>query len=69
MSGTWFPIGSHGVLHEVAQFLPSYWLVQASHVGVGGRSWTALGWITIAVWSVALTLLAAVAYRRDTNRV
>jgi ABC-2 type transport system permease protein len=68
-SGTWFPIGSHGVWHAIAQFLPSYWLVQAAHVGVGGHGWSAVGWATIAVWSVVLTALAAVAYRRDTNRV
>ena len=27
VSGTWFPIGSHGILHDIAQYLPSYWLV------------------------------------------
>lgn len=38
VSGTWFPLGSHGIVHDVAQFLPSYWLVRASHVALdGGR--------------------------------
>ena len=42
VSGTWFPLGSHGFLHDTAQFLPSYWLVRASHVstrraGLDGR--------------------------------
>ncbi|HUK78151.1 MAG TPA: ABC transporter permease [Thermoleophilia bacterium] len=69
ISGTWFPIGSHGVLHAIAQFLPSYWLVQASRVAVGGHPWGALGWIVVAVWSVALTALSVVVYERDTARV
>src|SRR3954454_11065396 len=37
LGGTWFPITS-GVLHDIAQALPSYWLVEASHVGVGGQA-------------------------------
>jgi ABC-2 type transport system permease protein len=69
VSGTWFPIGSHGVLHDVGQFLPSYWLVRASHVGVGGHGWSAAGWIVIIAWAVALATLARFAYRRDTGRV
>lgn len=69
ISGTWFPIGSHGVLHAIAQFLPSYWLVQASRVAIGGHAWGALGWIVIAAWAVGLTVLAARVYQRDTMRV
>jgi len=45
ISRTWFPIGSHGILCDVGQFVPSYWLVRASHVGVGGRAWRTTGWI------------------------
>ena len=37
LGGTWFPLGNHGFLHDVAQYLPSYWLVQASHVALGGQ--------------------------------
>ncbi len=69
VSGTWFPIGSHGVPHAIAQLLPSYWLVQASRVAVGGHAWSALGWIVVVAWSVALTGLAAFVYQRDTARV
>ena len=39
LGGTWFPIPTHGFLHDLAQFLPSYWLVQASHVALGGHAW------------------------------
>jgi ABC-2 type transport system permease protein len=69
LSGTWFPLGSTGVLHDVAQFLPSYWLVSASHVSLGGPAWAATGWVVVAAWTAVLTVLARYAYRRDTGRV
>ncbi|HTW41719.1 MAG TPA: ABC transporter permease [Solirubrobacteraceae bacterium] len=69
LGGTFFPLGQHGFLPELAQFLPSYWLVQASHVGVGGHGWAAKGWIVIAAWTLLLSALAVRAYRRDTGRV
>ncbi|HEY7208083.1 MAG TPA: ABC transporter permease [Gaiellaceae bacterium] len=68
LGGVWFPIGSSGALHAIALCLPSYWLVQASHVSLGGKSWGATGWLVVAAWSVGLSLLAAYAYRRDTGR-
>jgi ABC-2 type transport system permease protein len=69
LGGVWFPLGNSGFLHDVAQYLPSYWLVQASHVGVGGSSWSAMGWIVMAAWTVVLTRVAVHAYRKDTGRV
>jgi ABC-2 type transport system permease protein len=69
LGGTWFPIAHHGLLHDLAQYLPSYWLVQASHVALGGHAWSAMGWTVIAAWTLVLSLLAARAYRRDTGRV
>lgn len=68
LGGTWFPITS-GALHDIAQLLPSYWLVQASHVALGGSAWGATGWIVMAAWTVVLTGLAVLAYQRDTKRV
>ncbi len=68
LGGTWFPITGDGIFATIAKCLPSYWLVQASHVGVGGPAWGATGWIVVAVWSVALAALAARAYRHDTER-
>ena len=58
-----------GILHDFGQFLPSYWLVQASHVSLGGQAWGATGWIVIAAWTVGLAILARIAYKRDTGRV
>jgi ABC-2 type transport system permease protein len=69
LGGTWFPIPSSGFLHDVAQILPSYWLVQASHVAFGGHPWPAKAWIVIGAWTVVLAVLARRAYRRDTGRV
>ena len=69
LGGTWFPISNHGFLHDIAQLLPSYWLVQASHVALGGHAWPLKGWIVIVVWTIVLARLAAHAYRKDTGRV
>jgi ABC-2 type transport system permease protein len=66
--GVWFPISSGGALYDIAQALPSYWLVQASHVAIGGHGWSARGWIVVALWTVVGARLAARAYRRDTTR-
>jgi ABC-2 type transport system permease protein len=68
LGGVWFPVGSGGMLHDVAEALPSFWLVQASHVGIGGSGWTSTGWIVVAVWTVVAARLAMRAYRRDTGR-
>ena len=69
LGGTWFPISDHGFLHDLAQFLPSYWLVQASHVALGGHPWPARAWAVMIAWTAVLGVLAARAYRRDTARV
>jgi ABC-2 type transport system permease protein len=69
LGGQWFPLPDHGALHEIGRLVPSYWLTQASHVGVGGSAWGATGWIVIAVWTAAAAVLAAKAYQRDTTRV
>jgi ABC-2 type transport system permease protein len=69
VSGTWFPIGDTGFLHSVAVMVPSYWLVQASHLAIGGSAWGAEGWLVVAAWTVVLTAAAVQVYRRDTGRV
>jgi ABC-2 type transport system permease protein len=68
LGGVWFPVTS-GALYYIGQALPSYWLVQASHVALGGHGWGRTGWLVVAGWSIVLTVLAAGAYRRDTARV
>jgi ABC-2 type transport system permease protein len=69
LGGTWFPPDAHGVMHVIAVSLPSYWLVQASHVSLGSDGWGTTGWLVVAGWTVVLTQAARLAYRRDTNRV
>jgi ABC-2 type transport system permease protein len=68
VSGTWFPI-THGFLHDVGQWLPSYWLVEAGRAAIAGHEWGTMAWGVVAGWTIALTLLAAFVYRRDTGRV
>ncbi len=68
LGGTWFPF-TGGLLQDIGELLPSYWLVQAGHVGLGlGSPWDTKAWIVLAVWSAVLAAIAAWAYRRDTER-
>jgi ABC-2 type transport system permease protein len=67
LGGAWFPLSS-GFLHDVAQALPSYWLVQSSSVALGGGGWSATGWLVVTGWTIALATAAVFAYRRDTVR-
>ncbi|MEY2434016.1 MAG: type transport system permease protein [Acidimicrobiaceae bacterium] len=70
LGGTWFPITGGGFFVNLCQSLPSYWLVQAGHVGLGaGNAWGVKAWIVITAWSVAAVAFATWAYRRDTKRV
>lgn len=68
LGGVWFPI-THGVMHALAEALPSYWLVQAGHVGLGGKAWGVTGWAVVAAWTIACAVVARRAYERDTRRV
>jgi ABC-2 type transport system permease protein len=68
LGGVWFPITS-GTMHDIAEALPSYWLVQASHVSIGGGGWGTKGWLVMAAWTVVLGVLAARVYQRDTKKV
>ena len=68
LGGAWFPLGD-GTLGKIAQLLPSYWLVQASHAALGGPAWPAKGWIVVVTWGAVLVILSRWAYRRDTRPV
>jgi ABC-2 type transport system permease protein len=69
LGGTWFPITGGGLFVGFCKALPSYWLVQAGHVGLGSTNpWHAQAWLVIAAWSVVCVTFAAWAYRRDTRR-
>jgi ABC-2 type transport system permease protein len=69
LGGTWFPIPSHGFLHDIGQLLPSYWLVQAGHIALGAQPWGTKAWVVVIGWTVVLAAVARRAYRRDTGRV
>lgn len=54
-----------GAMLTIVKLLPSYWLVQAGKAAVRSGSWPAEGWIVVAVWTLCLVPLAALAYQRD----
>jgi ABC-2 type transport system permease protein len=69
LGGTWFPITGGGLFVQFCQLLPSYWLVQAGHVGLGASNpWGIEAWVVLAVWTAAAAAFAMWAYRRDTGR-
>jgi ABC-2 type transport system permease protein len=67
LGGAWFPLGT-GFMHDVAQALPSYWLVRSSAVSLGGAGWSMTGWLVVIGWFAILAAGAVWAYRRDTQR-
>jgi ABC-2 type transport system permease protein len=68
LGGAWGPLATHGVLLDIAKFLPSYWLVQAGKTAIDGSGWPVQAWVVLTVWAVLLARLARDAYRRDTAR-
>lgn len=68
LGGTWFPITGGGLFEEIARAVPSYWLVQASHVGLGGAAWSREAALVLPTWTLVFALLAVRAYRRDTGK-
>lgn len=64
LSGTWYPT-SPGLIHDIGQFLPSYWLIQASRISLQGHSWTVMAWTVTVLWVATLTALV---YRQYTRR-
>ena len=68
LGGAWGPLASDGFLRRLAELIPSYWLVQAGKLALGGDAWPQKGWVVLFVWTVVLSRLAGRAYRRDTAR-
>jgi ABC-2 type transport system permease protein len=68
IGGAWGPIAGSGFVRNLAELVPSYWLVQAGKTALGGDLWPLKGWIVLAVWTLVLARLAARAWQRDTQR-
>ena len=68
LGGVWFPIANGTIIYDVARALPTYWLVQAGHVGTGDAGWGPLGVVVITGWTIVFSILAVWAYRRDSGR-
>ena len=70
LGGAWGPLSSGRTFVDIVKCIPSYWLVQSGKVALGGSGWPpAQDWVVIAAWTLALTWLAVLAYRRDTARI
>jgi ABC-2 type transport system permease protein len=70
LGGAWGPVAnSSGVLKDLCKLLPSYWLVQAGQVALGGKAWPPEAWIVIAVWTIVLVRITVRVYNRDTKRI
>lgn len=63
LGGSWFP--ASGWLHTVGQYLPSYWLTEAGKDAMLHQSWPLAGWLVIGGWTVVLSVVAALVYRRS----
>jgi ABC-2 type transport system permease protein len=70
LGGTWFPITGGGGFQQFCELLPSFWLVRAGQVGLGGSGnpWGTEGWVVLAAWSAVCAAFAVWAFRRDTKR-
>lgn len=68
LGGAWGPIASDGILRDISELIPSFWLVQAGKLALGGGAWPLKAWIVMTAWTLATTVLAARAWRRDTER-
>lgn len=70
LGGSWGPLSTSTTFVDIVKCVPSYWLVQAAKVALGGSGGLpAEAWVVLGVWSVVLGWLAVLAYRRDTARV
>jgi ABC-2 type transport system permease protein len=69
LGGAWGPLATSGVFLDIANFLPSYWLVQAGKTAIGGHAWPVEAWAVLAIWVLGLGWLAQRVYLRDTARV
>jgi ABC-2 type transport system permease protein len=67
--GAFGPLFTHGAMLTAVKLLPSYWMIQAARIADGGRGWPLEAWVVIAVWTVAMIMIASLTYRRDTGRV
>ncbi len=63
-----FQLATSGPMFDVMKNLPSYWLVQAGKTALGGGGWPAQAWIVVAVWTVVLIPVAALAYQRSASK-
>ena len=57
------PLFQSGTMLNVVKLLPSYWLVQASRVAVGGEGWSGEAWAVTAAWTCGMVVADMLTYR------
>jgi ABC-2 type transport system permease protein len=68
LGGSFGPLASSGVLHQIAELIPSYWITQAGGTALGGSAWPLKGWIVVAIWTAVLARAAVFAIGRSGAR-
>jgi len=69
LGGEFGPLFNSGIGLTIVKLLPSYWLAHAGRVAIGGAGWPGEAWVVVAIWTLVMIAAAALAYRRDTQRV
>ncbi|MFZ1063062.1 MAG: ABC transporter permease [Acidimicrobiales bacterium] len=70
LGGSFGPIFQSGFMLTVVRDIPSYWLVRSSQSVLSPSGWPpAQFWIVIVIWTLVMSRLAGLAYRRDSKRV
>ena len=69
LGGSWGPLFHSAIGLDLVKCIPSYWLVQAGRIALGGSAWTAQAWVVVAAWTIVLAVIGARVYLRDTARV
>lgn len=70
LGGAWGPLSGNRTFLDLVKCIPSYWVVQAGKVALGGSGWPpAEAWLVLGTWTLVIAWLAVFAYRRDTARV
>jgi ABC-2 type transport system permease protein len=68
VGGGFGSLGGSGLVREIFRLIPSFWLIRAGAVSLGGAPWPLEGWLVIVIWSIGFAAVANRVYRRDTGR-
>jgi ABC-2 type transport system permease protein len=65
LGGLWFPAQMMPpLMQHIAQLMPSYWLAQLGRYPFSGSGFPWHGVLVLAAWTLGLTIIGALGYRR-----